>query len=100
MPSSGAAPARRSLEPLAEIAIEIHDALFGLLAGLLRSLGDIDRGAQKHLAFARMAGRLVGFAISADVRGQFLERAETPGDDHPVAEPADRRKGVGAVGGD
>src|SRR5438270_704442 len=38
-----AGAARRILEPLAEIAIEIHDAFFRLGAGLRRRLGDIDR---------------------------------------------------------
>src|SRR5260370_41827612 len=37
---------RRILETLAEVPVEIHDALFGLRAGLLGGLRDIDRTAQ------------------------------------------------------
>src|SRR5260370_38176153 len=45
---------RRVLEPLPEIAIEVHDAFFRLRAGLRGRLGDIDRRPQENLALARM----------------------------------------------
>src|SRR5580704_8333878 len=55
-PNPGAG--RRILEPLAEIPIEKHDAVFGLVAGLLLALGDINRRPQKHLALTWMSSLL------------------------------------------
>src|SRR5690349_21214000 len=86
---------RRVLEPLSEIAIKVHDALFRLGAGLRGRLGDIDRRPQENLALARMPSRLPAFAVGLDVRGELGKRAEANRDEHAVAELADGRKRIG-----
>src|SRR5439155_11633084 len=90
---------RGVLEPLAKVAIEVHDAFFRLRARLRSRFGDIDRSPQKHLALARMPGCLPAFAVGFDVRGELRQGAQANRDKHAVAQLADRREGVGAVGG-
>ena len=91
---------RRILEPLAEVAVEIHDAFFRLVARRLVGLGDVNRRAQVHLAVARVPRFLPRLPIGGDVGLQLLERAEPNRDEHGMAELGDRREGIGAVGGD
>jgi hypothetical protein len=90
----------RILEPLAEIAVEIHDAFLRLLARRLVGVGDIDRSAQEDLALAGMARLLPGLAIRRDIRFQLFERALAHRDQHAMPEFGDAREGIGAVGGD
>src|SRR5438270_11061225 len=71
-----AGAARRVLEPLPEIAIEVHDAFFRLRAGLRRRLGDIDRRPQENLALARMPPFFPALAVGLDVGGELGKRAE------------------------
>src|SRR6266404_1587117 len=91
---------RRILEPLAEVAVEKHDALFGLVASLFLGLGDINRSPQKHLALARVASLFPRRAIGLDVWSELRKRAEAHRDKHAMAELANGRKGIGAVRGD
>src|SRR5947209_10604043 len=91
---------RRVLEPLAEIAIEVHDAFFRLGAGLRRRLGDIDRRPQEHFARTRMPSLFPALAVGLDVRGELGKGAEADSDKNTVSELAYGRKGIGAVGGD
>src|SRR5215472_17070488 len=91
---------RRVFEPFAEVAVEIHDALFRLLTRRPVGFGDIDRRAQEDLALARMARLLPRLAIGGDIRFQLFEGALAHRDQHAMTELGDARKGVRAVGGD
>src|SRR4029077_3931539 len=86
-------------EPLPEVPVEKHDALFGLAAGLFLGLGDINRGPQEPLALTGMAGLLPRRAIGLDVWGELRKRAEAHRNKHTMAELANGRKGIGAVRG-
>src|SRR5207247_10887933 len=89
--------ARRILQPLAEIAVEVPDAFFRLIARGLVGCGNVNRGPQEHLALAGMARFPPGLAIGGDVGLQLLERAQPNRDEHTMTELADLGEGIGAV---
>ncbi len=69
--SPGTFQAGGFLNPLAEIAVEVHHAFLWLRPGALRSRRHIDRHTQEHLAIALVPCRCPRFAIGRKVRPEF-----------------------------
>src|SRR6516165_6039512 len=57
----------RFFEPRPQIAVELHQALFGVGERLLDGVADVDRGAQIYFALAGMTGGLPSTAIDLQI---------------------------------
>ena len=97
---AGAGAAQRIPQPLGLLPVKVHQALLGLRARPLLGLGEIGRDPQIYLSSAGMARRSIGFAIFADLRGEFGKRAVAGVDKDRQSALADLRIGIGASGGD
>ena len=65
----------RLFEACTQVAVKIHQALFGVGECLVDGVADIDRGAQIHFTFAGVTGGFPCVTIDLQIGQDFIDRA-------------------------
>src|SRR5271169_1186179 len=88
---------RRLFEPCTQVAVEMHQAIFGVGECLVDGVADIDRGAQIDLTFTGVTGRFPGVTIDLQIWQDFIDRAAPCANKYRIALPPGRNERVLAV---